>query len=353
MGFEFTGATTYVHNLVSLISGDVDFQLVTFSHLLTAVEARSDIKVVNLNFAAKWPRAIQIPLCMLVLAWLRVWHGMDMVWINGYPEIVLMPWAKVIGCRAIATRHLTLVTNKPKWHWIRNGWRAHFLYERLARFSDILFCVSETVAESLQTCVRRDKLIVIQNWVPLLPEPVSPNQGDHPLRLLFVGRLAKIKGVAVLLEALRRFSSEFHKRGLSLTVVGDGDERMKLEKAAAELFVRFVGFRTDLDTYYRNADVFVNPSLGPEGLPLVSLDAMSYGLPCVLSDLPVHKEISRNGEDALLFQAGNAEDLKEQITMLLDNPELISRYGSLARNAIETRHGAESAHEHYLMALGL
>jgi glycosyltransferase involved in cell wall biosynthesis len=353
LGFEFTGGTTYVQNVVSLISNDADLWLIKLSPLLTCGTIRNPIRFVDLKFALKWGRALQIPLCMMVLAWLRIRHGLDTVWVNGYPEIALMPWAKLLGCRAIATRHLTLMTDKPRWHWIRNGWRVHFLYERLAPAADKIVCVSEAVAESLKTCVRPEKLVIIQNWVPVLPEPVPLAQRGTPLRLLFVGRLIQIKGVSLLLEALRRFSAEKGSGIVSLTVVGEGENRAELEKEAANLNVHFAGFRTDVSAFYTRADVFVNPTLGPEGLPLVSLDAMSYGLPCIFSDLPVHKEITRNGEDALLFEAGNPDDLKRTIESLLESPHLMGKYGRRAREAVESRHLPEFAHRRYVEELGL
>lgn|GEM_PF-1978536 len=354
LGFEFTGGTTYVQNLVTLISGDADLWLLKVSPLLTISAIQSQIRVVDLGFARKWGRPLQIPLCMMVLAWLRVRHRLDTVWVNGYPEIALMPWARVIGCRAIATRHLTLLTDKPKWHWIRNGWRVHFLYEHLAPMANKIVCVSEVVADSLKTCVRSENLVVIQNWVPVLPEPVAQGKrGVEPLRLLFVGRLIKIKGVSVLLDALRRLDGMKGPRSLTLTVVGEGEDRAALEAAAADLDVHFAGFQTDVEAFYTHADVFVNPTLGPEGLPLVSLDAMSYGLPCIFSDLPVHKEITRNGEAALLFESGNPEDLKRTIEVLLESPQLIGKYGRLAREEVESHHGAEFAHRRYVEELGL
>lgn len=354
LGIEFTGGQSYLQNLISLLSGDAELWLLKLSPQLTVDAQQCDVRSVDLGFARKWGRFLQIPLCMIVLAWLRIRHGLDTVWVNGYPEIALMPWARVIGCRAIATRHLTLLGNKPKWYWIRNGWRVHFLYERMAPAANRIVCVSEAVADSLKRYIRPEKLAVIQNWIPVLPEPVSnTSNGVKPLRLLFVGRLIRHKGVFLLLDAMRRLAAADGLRRLSLTVVGEGEDREALEKEAENLDVEFVGFRTDTSSFYRRTDVFVNPTLGPEGLPLVSLDAMSYGLPCIFSDLPVHKEITRNGRTALLFESGNAEDLVKSIELLLEAPQLIGKYGQLARQAVEANHGAEFARRRYVEELGL
>jgi glycosyltransferase involved in cell wall biosynthesis len=139
--------------------------------------------------------------------------------------------------------------------------------------------------------------------------------------------------------------------GVSLTVVGEGEDLDALQKEARNLNVEFAGFHRDTDSFYRRADVFVNPSLGPEGLPLVSLDAMSHGLPCIFSDLPVHKEISESGRTALLFECGNSHDLRRRIELLLSAPELIQKYGGMARKAIETNHSADRARRRYVEEL--
>jgi glycosyltransferase involved in cell wall biosynthesis len=354
LGTEFTGGQAYLQNLISLLSREADLWLLKLSPGLTVDAKLNNVRSVDLGFARSWGRLWQIPLCMLVVSWLRIRHGLDTVWVNGYPEIALMPWARVIGCKAIATRHLTLLDDRPKWHWIRNGWRVHFLYEHMAPAANKIFCVSEAVADSLKRCVRPEKLAVIHNWIPVLPEPVTHAKiCVSPLRLLFVGRLIRHKGLFLLLDALRRLDAVDGLHGVSLTVVGDGEDREVLEKKATNLNVEFAGFRADPSPFYKRSDVFVNPTLGPEGLPLVSLDAMSYGLPCIFSDLPVHKEITGNGKAALLFASGNVEDLVRSIQLLLKSPQLIGKYGWLARELVEASHGAEFARLRYVEELGL
>ena len=140
---------------------------------------------------------------------------------------------------------------------------------------------------------------------------------------------------------------------MSLTIVGDGEEREALEKEAKDLYFVFSCFQSDTSPFYRQSDVFINPTLGPEGLPLVSLDAMSYGLPCIFSNLPVHKEISDCGESALLFETGNAQSLMKSIELLYDAPEIASAIGIMARTAVETNYSAEVARLRYVQALGL
>lgn len=353
LGTEFTGAQAYALNLLPLLSDDARLWMIKVAPRFRLADPPTAISTVDLGFFINWGRAVQIPLCMLVILWLRLRNGLNTVWVNGYPEIALMPWARLLGMRAMATRHLTLIGSKPKFAWLRSGWRVHFLYERLAPFAHRIVCVSEAVRESMKTRVRQDRLVVIRNWIPRLPEPLTSDRSTLPLRLLFVGRLIELKGGRLVLDAVRHLQRERGCVLVSLTIVGDGEERTALEAAAEGLNVVFAGFQKDPSGFYRDADVFVNPSLGPEGLPLVSLDAMSYGLPCIFSDLPVHREITSDGQAALLFERGNVQDLSRALGDLLDSPQLCRSYGQVARQIVGEMFTADFARRRYLEELSL
>ncbi len=97
---------------------------------------------------------------------------------------------------------------------------------------------------------------------------------------IFVGRLHPVKSVDTLLRAL------VDTGGIDLLIVGDGQERARLERLARELRIetriRFVGTTDHVETYLKAADAFFLPSLG-EGMPNALLEAMACGLPCVAS----------------------------------------------------------------------
>ena len=130
--------------------------------------------------------------------------------------------------------------------------------------------------------------------------------------MLFVGRLERYKGLYLLLEALREIPD------VRLTVVGDGSYRKELERLAEGIDVRFEGFQRHPAPYYAEADIFVMPSLGPEGFGIVTMEAMAHGLPCVISDLAVHREITGEGTAAMLFRNGNVEDLRGKLHELIE-----------------------------------
>lgn len=290
-------------------------------------------KLFNMAFAA------------FLLFWMRIRWGVSIVWVNGNSEIALLPIARLIGCRAVATRHLTMESQTKEWHSNPSRKIARTLYESLAFTANKIFCVSGRVSGDIIKIVAPEKVKVISNWVPEIPNPVAGGQRSK-LRLLFVGRLERYKGASLILEAMH----EMEER-VSLTIVGDGPYRGELEKQASGLDVDFAGFQIDTRKYYGETDIFINPSVGPEGLPLVSLEAMSFGLPCILSDLDVHREISGNGESTALFRIGDAGELQQRISELAADSELRSGLGRQARAAIVARHSPEIARSAYLEQL--
>ncbi len=142
-------------------------------------------------------------------------------------------------------------------------------------------------------------------------------------RLLFVGRLAAVKGLPVLFGALARLLGTHP--GLQLTLVGDGPERAPLQARAAELgiagAVAFAGpaSQQEVAGYLSRADIFVLPSFA-EGVPVVLMEAMAAGLPVIASNVGGVGELVREGA-GLLLAPGDTAALTRAIAALLGDPE--------------------------------
>lgn len=131
---------------------------------------------------------------------------------------------------------------------------------------------------------------VISNGVP--PSNINPKKVDIPqssgVRFVTVGSLIPRKNMGYLVK----LSNKLDEMNIEheLIVLGDGPLLNEL-KDGANSRVKFIGKVENVDRYLAGSDVFLSSSLS-EGLPNTVLEAISYGVPVILSDIPSHCEIS-------------------------------------------------------------
>jgi glycosyltransferase involved in cell wall biosynthesis len=214
------------------------------------------------------------------------------------------------------------------------------------RFSTHVVCVSASVAESVQPVLPDTRYSVIANWVAGQTAFRPPIQLPSCARVLCASRLEHYKGIHLLIEAVRSLPH------VELTIVGEGRDRPALEKMASDMpNVRFAGFQRSLEPFYESADIFVMPSMGPEGLPMVCLEAMGHGLPCIFSDLGVHREITDEGKGAFLFRHDDVESLLAGLRVMLDSPERRCEYAGEAHRIVASRYNEGTVRDAYLRVL--
>ncbi|KAF3886335.1 MULTISPECIES: glycosyltransferase [Nostocales] len=171
---------------------------------------------------------------------------------------------------------------------------------------------------------------------PTLFDVVTHNQLGK--RLLFVGRLAAVKGLPVLLESLAALKDV--EPEIVLTVVGDGPDRAQLEKITDELGltdrVEYVGYKSQAEVrqYLQQTDVFVMSSFA-EGIPVVLMEAMAAGVPVVATQIAGVSELVENGVNGYLVPPGDAISLGECIKKLLHAPQLRVTFGTAGRAKVE------------------
>jgi len=348
LGSHYGGVETYLDGLAGILGPSIEGYAVCSLPRLTSQLRAQGMTVVSLPLlGSKWFKGLRFLLACFIVPYLLLRFRIRKVQLNGYFESLLLGPLRVMGGETIYTMHGPFETEL--YSWFRNPARffPRWVSRQSLRFASQVVCVSETVGEIARKTLPADRVKVIANWVqPPLTFRHNFSVGARP-RLLFVGRLEEYKGVQFILRAIEQVGD------VSLTIVGDGPYRAQLEREARQMDVHFAGFQTDPSRFYQDSTVFINPSLGPEGLPLVSLEAMAYGLPCIFSDLPVHREISGGGEAAALFTRGNSESLAEQLRLLLKHEGHRRRYGVAARQLVEQLYSRSVAGRQYIQAFGL
>jgi glycosyltransferase involved in cell wall biosynthesis len=163
------------------------------------------------------------------------------------------------------------------------------------------------------------------------------NHAGEGSQLLFVGRLAPLKGLPILIDALGRLRAR--RPAVRLTIVGAGREGAAIEaRARAEGLddhVRFAGYQPPerVAEWLRTADVFVLPSLA-EGVPVAVMEAMASGVPVVATRVGGLSELVDDGVNGYLAPAGAPGALADRIESLLQDPELRNRLGRASRAKI-------------------
>lgn len=187
------------------------------------------------------------------------------------------------------------------------------------------FCRSQLMCFADQT--HWDRFHIIHCGV----DPSRYSFSDHAgQELLFVGRLAAVKGVPVLLEALHDLPEGWH-----LTVIGDGPDRASLEDQAKGLPVDFVGYKSQSEVAEALArtDVFVLPSFA-EGVPVVLMEAMASGVPVVTTQIAGVPELVRDGAGRLV-PPGDVAALAEALQNVLSDPENRKAMGRQGRVVVD------------------
>jgi glycosyltransferase involved in cell wall biosynthesis len=148
--------------------------------------------------------------------------------------------------------------------------------------------------------------------------------------VLHVGRLKKYKATHHLLQAARLLKD----RGMKLTtvIVGDGDDKPRLEALAARLGlgaeVRFTGFIPEAEkvNWYRRSAVLVENSV-KEGWGLIVMEANACGTPVVAANSPGLRDSSKDGVNGLMYEYGDVPSLAEKLEKLLSDDVLRNRLG--------------------------
>lgn len=165
---------------------------------------------------------------------------------------------------------------------------------------------------------------------------------------LTIGRLVKIKNIKMQIKAMKEILKE-HK-DIELWIIGDGPERKKLEKEALKLNliknIKFLGYQENLDIFYLKADAFILTS-DSEGWSMVIIEAASYGLPIIMTDVGCAGEVVKNNESSIIIPVGGEKELIESMLNIIKNENLRKKLGENAQRTISSLPNKEKTIELY------
>lgn len=182
----------------------------------------------------------------------------------------------------------------------------------------------------------KDKVKLVANAIDTTKfYPITKANDHREVKIVMVGRLWEQKNPMCLLEAFLKLNPDLNCR---LDFIGDGEFREQIEKIIStnnkSESVRVLGWKDNVHDLLRDYDIFVLPSLW-EGMPLAILEAQASGLPCVVSDIPGNNNLVLDSENGFLFKPNDASDLKEKLSILINNETLRTNMSYRAREIIE------------------
>lgn len=156
-----------------------------------------------------------------------------------------------------------------------------------------------------------------------------------PITILCVGNIRRNKGQIYLLQAMEYIQKDIKISFVGLIKEKDYMDKLKeyVNKKCMSYKVKFTGFLSgqQLSEEYKKADIFVLPTL-KEGFGITVLEAMSYGLPVIASDVGAIPELIDDRINGLLVEPGNPKLLSRAILKILDYPRFKEQ---LQKNALE------------------
>lgn len=246
--------------------------------------------------------------------------------------------------RVIATFHSRDYFHQ-KWNWFAKS--CLHLAERITcTIPERTIVISKTLAEYAEATYRK-AFVMIPNGADVhvsaktdTLKALGLKEGQY---VLSVSRLVRHKGIHYLIKAFQALkeTSEL-PNGWKLVIVGAHAETKDYAEyleflAADDADILLVGERSgeDLAELYTHAGVFVQPS-EDEGLSLALLEALGYGLPCVVSDIAANLEAI--GDCGVSFVSKNIIDLKQKLSSLINRPDTMRVLGRLAQERAQSEY---------------
>ncbi len=226
---------------------------------------------------------------------------------------------------------------------------------RILNCSDhVTFCSKSVLSDvSSFKSLDRNKISVIYNGINFEEiESVKKSEAEKTssISILFAGRLFRVKGVMLLLEAFNRLKVA---KDVHLNIFGKGPLKQEVEKFIANNGLKdrvsFLGHipHRRMISEIKNSDIVALPSL-VEAQPMILLEAMACRKPVVAFDLPFSRELISDMNSGLLARPGDVNDLASKLELLVSDGALRQKIGQSAYYAVKKNHNWDVQVEKYL-----
>ena len=251
-----------------------------------------------------------------------------------YRDFVLAQMLKMLGCKVVAHFHNKGVSTR------QDSKLDNWLYRKYFKNIKVIL-LAGNLYEDIKKYVKPNQVYLCPNGIKDEHPGKTPVRNNTIPHLLFLSNLIIEKGVVDLLDACRILNDKGVKFectyvGSETTEITGADFKHMVEERGLTGSVEYIGKRFDKEkeACYANSDIFVFPTFyHNECFPLVLLEAMSYGLPCVSTNEGAICEIINDGKTGYVVEKNNPQQLAENLMLL--QPE--SRQKRIRKNNKEKR----------------
>ncbi len=256
-------------------------------------------------------------------------------------------FAGVIAARFLGKHSIVKLGNSGEFGDVissQKSLRGRLRLSVIGRWADLVIVLDEAMKqEAITAGFDAKRLRLMSNGIDALALNASISELERQITMMpadriiaiFVGRLTRQKSLNTLLQALAiaiRSCPALH-----LVLLGEGPERSELEQQVSAMaitdHVTFAGYHANVASYLQNAHMFVLPSIS-EGISNALLEAMSFGLPCLVSSVGGNPEVLGHGEYGILLPPQDVDAWACALVEMAGEGSRRNAMGALARKRI-------------------
>lgn len=194
----------------------------------------------------------------------------------------------------------------------------------------------------------KSKSCVILNCIDI-PTPRNYINRANEIQILSVGRFVEAKDYISSFMSIHELTKIYP--GLKYTIIGQGylEEELKtyVTVNGLEKFVEFVVNPPGVDAYYRNADIYLSTSIF-EGLSNSIMEAMSFGLPVVATDVGDNSYLVKDKETGFLVPVRDSDSIAQKLLLLIKDSDLRKSMGAKGYEHIKSNFSIEKFTQEYI-----
>lgn len=320
------GTQVLISNLVVNLNKKCEYKLdivvnnISSGNLYNFLE-ENNIKIINLD-----QKNEKNPLILFKI--FKIFKNYDLVHVNLFPNFYWFYIFKIFNpdIKFVFTEHSTY-NNRRKIKILK------YLEKKIYSKMDFIICISNNVKENLVNWIgnkKIKKLKVIENGIKLQQkETIKELKNKRKYKIAMVARFTEEKDQLTLIKAVQNLNSNKYL----LYFIGEGNKEYIYKnyviENGLENKVFFLGYQKNIFSLLKNFDLFVLSS-NWEGFGLSAIEAMSIGLPTIVSKVEGLKDITKGG--ALIFPPKDYKVLSKLISLILNDKDL---YRTMSYKAIE------------------